>query len=256
MSAVTTHELTDAIRAHHRSLAETLDGYAAEVEASATGAGASDLASLLDHLTSFLANDLLPHARGEERSLYPALDPIIREHGSPTATMRIDHEYISDFARKIAETASALRAAPERERAGLARQLDRLLLQLQSLFGAHLAKEERVYLPLIEQAVSTGEQQALLAALHEEAEVEHPGESDSGEEASALDVREIPPARRHPLIFERFNALATGESFILVNDHDPKPLYYQLVAEYAGQLLWSYLEQGPEVWRVRVGKAS
>lgn len=253
MSAVTTHELTDAIRAHHRSLAETLDGYAAEVEASATGAGASDLASLLDHLTSFLANDLLPHARGEERSLYPALDPIIREHGSPTATMSVDHEYIGQFVRSITESANALRAAPERDRAELARQLDRQTLQLQSLFAVHLAKEERVYLPLIEQAVSAGDQHALLAALHEEAE----GDTASASgEASALDVRDIPPARRHPMIFGRFNALAVGESFVLINDHDPKPLYYQLVAEYAGQLVWEYLEQGPEVWRVRVGKAS
>lgn len=251
MSATTAHELTDAIRTHHRSLAETLDSYAAEVEASA-GAGAADLASLLDGLTSFLADDLMPHARGEERTLYPALDPIIREHGSPTATMTIDHEYIGEYTRKITETARALRAASAADREKLAGQLNRLVLQLQALFGAHLAKEERVYLPLIERVVSAGDQHALLAALHEEAEAP----AASAGEASALDVREIPPARRHPLIFERFNGLAIGESFTLINDHDPKPLYYQLVAEYAGTLLWEYLEQGPEVWRVRVGKAS
>jgi uncharacterized protein (DUF2249 family) len=62
--------------------------------------------------------------------------------------------------------------------------------------------------------------------------------------------------RRHEVIFERFDALTAGESFILINDHDPKPLRYQLVAEYPGELLWEYLEQGPEVWRVRMGKVS
>ncbi|HEX9037743.1 MAG TPA: DUF2249 domain-containing protein [Ktedonobacterales bacterium] len=251
MSATTTHKLTDAIRAHHRALAETLDQYVADVEASAAETDAASLAGLLDGLTGFLSGELLPHAQGEERSLYPALDPIIREHGSPTATMSVDHEYIGAYARQITETANALRAASASDRAGLTRKLERLVLQLQTLFGVHLAKEERVYLPLIEQTVSADAQSALLDALHEEAE-----SAENVDHLPALDVRELAPARRHPLIFERFNALTVGASFILINDHDPKPLYYQLVAEYPGQLLWVYLEQGPEVWRVRVGKAS
>ena len=79
--------------------------------------------------------------------------------------------------------------------------------------------------------------------------------NDTSEQNDTLDVRTIPPAQRHPMIFQRFVALPVGESFVLVNDHDPKPLYYQLVAEYQGQLLWQYLEEGPEVWRVRMGKA-
>ncbi len=69
-----------------------------------------------------------------------------------------------------------------------------------------------------------------------------------------LDVRSEPPARRHTLIFETYQALAPGSAFILVNDHDPKPLYYQFEAEHTGQFSWEYLEQGPEVWRVRIGR--
>jgi uncharacterized protein (DUF2249 family) len=46
--------------------------------------------------------------------------------------------------------------------------------------------------------------------------------------------------------------LKTGETLRLVNDHDPKPLYYQLMAERAGQAGWEYLEDGPEVWQVRI----
>lgn len=69
-----------------------------------------------------------------------------------------------------------------------------------------------------------------------------------------LDVREEPPIRRHTLIFETFDALAPGTSFELVNDHDPKPLYYQFAAEHTGAFSWDYLEQGPEVWRVRIGR--
>ena len=45
-----------------------------------------------------------------------------------------------------------------------------------------------------------------------------------------------------------------GEALELVNDHDPKPLRYQFEAELPGTFTWDYLEEGPEAWRVRIGK--
>lgn len=73
---------------------------------------------------------------------------------------------------------------------------------------------------------------------------------------SVLDVRTIMPRERHPLIFRTFDALESGEGFELVNDHDPKPLFYQFKIEYAGQFTWDYVESGPEVWRVRIGRTA
>lgn len=70
-----------------------------------------------------------------------------------------------------------------------------------------------------------------------------------------LDVRPIPPREKHSTIFQTFDALGTGESFVLINDHDPRPLRYQFDAEHAGRFGWQYLEQGPEVWRVQISKA-
>jgi uncharacterized protein (DUF2249 family) len=69
-----------------------------------------------------------------------------------------------------------------------------------------------------------------------------------------LDVRSEPPARRHELIFDTYHELQPGAGFVLVNDHDPKPLWYQFEAEHAGAYTWDYLEQGPEAWRVRIGR--
>ena len=69
-----------------------------------------------------------------------------------------------------------------------------------------------------------------------------------------IDVRTIVPRERHPLIFTTFGNLAPGESFLLVNDHDPKPLWYQFKAEMGEGFGWEYLEQGPEVWKVRIGR--
>ena len=71
---------------------------------------------------------------------------------------------------------------------------------------------------------------------------------------NVLDIRRIPPRDRHPLIFARFDAMRAEEDFVLVNDHEPRPLYYQFLIERADEFTWEYLEQGPEVWRVRIGK--
>ena len=71
---------------------------------------------------------------------------------------------------------------------------------------------------------------------------------------TTIDVRTIVPRERHPLIFNTFHELGPGEEFLLVNDHDPKPLYYQLMAERPGQIDWTYLEEGPETWQVRITK--
>lgn len=71
-----------------------------------------------------------------------------------------------------------------------------------------------------------------------------------------IDVRDMVPRERHPLIFKTFDALASGESFELINDHDPKPLYYQFQAEMPGVLGWDYLEEGPLTWRVKISKAA
>ncbi len=74
--------------------------------------------------------------------------------------------------------------------------------------------------------------------------------------SKTLDVRTIVPRERHPLIFQTFDALKPGEAFELVNDHDPKPLYYHLSAERSGLITWNYLEQGPQIWRVQIGRAA
>lgn len=75
-----------------------------------------------------------------------------------------------------------------------------------------------------------------------------------GGATASLDVRDVAPRTRHPKIFETFDALRPGHAFVLLNDHDPRPLYYQFQAERPGTFGWRYLEQGPEVWRVEISK--
>ena len=72
--------------------------------------------------------------------------------------------------------------------------------------------------------------------------------------AARVDAREYEPRDKHPTIFKAFEGLKKGEKMELINDHDPKPLYYQMSAEKQGEFEWQYLEEGAEVWRVSIKK--
>lgn len=69
-----------------------------------------------------------------------------------------------------------------------------------------------------------------------------------------IDVTRIEPKLKHPTIFARFDGLEEGEGFIIHNDHDPRPLYYQLLAERGNIFEWEYLVNGPDVWEVQITK--
>lgn len=71
---------------------------------------------------------------------------------------------------------------------------------------------------------------------------------------TTIDVRQIPGPQRHQLIFQTFESLQNGEALELVNDHDPFPLQNQFNVMKHGQFNWDYLQQGPEIWRVRISK--
>lgn len=74
--------------------------------------------------------------------------------------------------------------------------------------------------------------------------------------AATVDARVLPIPQKHPTIFRAFDELAVGETMLLVNDHDPKPLYYTFAAERTGEFEWRYLESGPEVWQVSIRRVA
>lgn len=68
------------------------------------------------------------------------------------------------------------------------------------------------------------------------------------------DLRPFPPTQRHEMFYQAFADIKPGEAFEFINDHDPKPLYYQMEAESNEPFRWEYLEKGPDAWKVRVVK--
>lgn len=67
-----------------------------------------------------------------------------------------------------------------------------------------------------------------------------------------FDVRVIPCRQKHALIFARWAELPVGAYFVLVNDHDPVPLYYQFAAQFPGAFNWEYLVEGPDEFQVKI----
>ncbi len=72
--------------------------------------------------------------------------------------------------------------------------------------------------------------------------------------SALIDARAVPPLERHALIFSTFDALAPGQAFELVNNHDPVPLYFQFRHLRSGLFDWAYLEEGPARWRVCIAR--
>ena len=71
-----------------------------------------------------------------------------------------------------------------------------------------------------------------------------------------LNLALLEPQQKHPTFFARFYSLQQGESLIIHNDHDPKPLYYQLMNEAGNIFTWEDLEQGPEWWKIKISKTA
>lgn len=67
-----------------------------------------------------------------------------------------------------------------------------------------------------------------------------------------LDLRPLPPAIRHQLVYEALDRLAAGEALELVNDHQPSPLRYELEATRPGHYVWEDGDGGPERFSARI----
>ena len=69
-----------------------------------------------------------------------------------------------------------------------------------------------------------------------------------------LDLRPMPPFQRHEKIFQVWDSLKAGDALKIINDHDPKPLWYQFEVEYKDKYEWNYEQKGPKDWIVQISK--
>lgn len=125
---------------------------------------------------------------------------------------------------------------------------------LVALFAAHAGIENDVILPPLENdpGVDVSE---VLGHMHEtlSGHASAPSAPDGDADGDAhLDVRSVPHAQRHTLIFGLVSHLKPDQALILTVDHDPLPLRYQLEATRPGAFGWEYQLEGPAMWRVAI----
>lgn len=307
-------EAFEAMLAHHRELEQAVATRAAVV-VEAAGRNAA-YRPAVGELVTYLAEEVLPHAKAEEETVYQVASAH-PERAAQVKAMLADHRALALGAEQLAGAADALSAAGQAK-------------EIAASFSAHVAKENGALLPplLVDDQVdlprlvtelhrltetaqhpatttfpsSADSEEALVSLLLDAAaDLTATGQGDRGCQLAAkawaslrttrpdlaarvtatlhrlvrdatsepiqlrvpsagaqdpdLDVRPFAPAHRHHLIFEAYEGLVPGKGFVLLNDHDPKPLRYQFEAEHPGQFTWDYLEAGPAVWRVRIGRA-
>ena len=92
---------------------------------------------------AFLRDGLLPHAKEEERSVYPAVDKMLRAVGGATRTMSIDHRFIAEMVDQLDGISEGSLSESDRQHAR------RLLYGLEALLEVHFTKENEAYLPLL-----------------------------------------------------------------------------------------------------------
>jgi uncharacterized protein (DUF2249 family) len=266
-----------AVVAHHTQLAAELARHAALLRDDATvaeeaGAGPAPGPRWRDHqaaLVGWLREELLPHAAAEEGTLYPAAA------AQPSGRLLVDgmlgeHQAIMALVRELdgAGTAAAAAAAAR---------------ALSAVFEVHLAKENDLILPLLLAAEEVS-LAGLLAGMHdllgaaEASGTERSGTEESGtdsgcgcggcgcggEEGRAgapapvltvdtrLDVRHLPHDQRHAQVLAALAALPADGALVLVAAHAPRPLLAEIDARYPGQIAAEWLQEGPDVWQIRL----
>lgn len=248
----------DTIRSHHAVLAEQLTTHTDAVLAAARDGG--DYTAARDRLHDWYRTELMPHITAEEKALYSRAAE--REPTQLLVTgMLAEHR---SLVARIAEF--ALASTPMAVTTAAASAL--------AVFEMHLSKENDLLLPALDRAGL--DLASVLDGMHEILGHSEPAKSgpDScgcgcgcshgkagpqdvtiasrAEQPEGLDVRVLPHGERHEIIFAKLDALGTGESLVIVNDHDPKPLRYQTSAMWPDRFEWTYLEAGPRQWRVAI----
>jgi iron-sulfur cluster repair protein YtfE (RIC family) len=120
----------------------------------------------VDELYEFLASHLIPHARAEDDALYPV---VARLMGSPSATETMSRDHVAVV--QLVDELSSVKRALAREAAiePVADDLRRILYGLHALVKTHFAKEEEIFLPLLDERLTLDEATEMFAKMERSA---------------------------------------------------------------------------------------
>jgi iron-sulfur cluster repair protein YtfE (RIC family) len=155
-----------ALRDEHAELAPKIERLRVLADGLTSSSATLTIKPRLDEALEFLQEHLTPHAMAEEAVLYPAVEEAMGAPGA-TATMARDHVGVMALTEAMAELRAGIRASgPSTAQILEAR---RLLYGLYALVGLHFAKEEEVYVPILEAKLDAAGAAALYARMEEAA---------------------------------------------------------------------------------------
>lgn len=194
---------------------------------------------VVKEVAQFLDGDVERHLRKEEEALFPPVERIIGAEGGPTHVMRLEHV---DLRAKRDELLRLLTEESGEVSEGIKATSQFII----TLLEQHIDKEDNILFPMAQEFLEA-DQWAKIEAKMGEIEKEAANQV-------VLDVRPMPPWERHPKIFDLFDKLKSGQTLKLINDHDPRPLHYQFLAERKDQFIWVSEEKGPQEWVALITK--
>lgn len=156
---------TERIRNHHKGVAKNLKAIVRRADTLTSRPGAATRNALKKDI-EFFRKELIPHAEGEEKGLYPAADILIRKYGRPTATMSRDHRHVKKevdtFCRLAAKIAAAKGPVPAATRAAFLKSA----VRLEFLAAVHFEAEEEDLFPYFDKYLSQKEVNAIIEKMH------------------------------------------------------------------------------------------
>ena len=157
--------LTQPLRDEHKELFPSVD----QIRQVAELIGDAPIAEIqrgVEEVYDFLANHLKPHAEAEEAALYPVVQKVL---GSPdaTKTMSRDHVEVGRYIEELASLKKGISGATLN--AEQVKSLRRVLYGVYALVKLHFAKEEEVYLPILDQRLTPESAQEMFEAMEDAA---------------------------------------------------------------------------------------
>jgi hemerythrin-like domain-containing protein len=144
---------TQPLREEHKQLLPHIE-YIREAADLVGDAPPEAFARTLDDVHTFIVHHLMPHARAEERVLYPAVERALHAAGA-TATMIRDHREIERLSDELGELRWQVGTRPVVDHE--AKSLRRVLYGLYALIRLHFVKEEEVLLPVLDEMLTADE---------------------------------------------------------------------------------------------------
>lgn len=159
--------VTEPLRIEHRALIPEIEALATNGDAVGVGPQAPVLAKVRESYT-FLTTHLIPHAVAEDKFLYPEVDRLIggKDAGTrSTDTMRRDHAEVGTLTRQLGALAQQMEAGTLTT--AQKQDLRQTLYSLNGIVSLHFAKEEEVYLPLLDRELTAAQAQEIFEAMED-----------------------------------------------------------------------------------------